>query len=147
MSLSDPESDNDVPFVVGRTSVAIASRAPQTHSVTFEDHPELAEYEPSDRPLRGRRRTIATRVFVVVALTALVLPGIMLTISIQTDTATGTCAVYARHYAPDSVSSSARFELFAPAGPGWQCYALNTEGDATFVAPLGLIPSTPHALP
>ena len=115
--------------------------------MTFEDHPELAEYEPSDRPLRGRRRTIATRVFVVVALTALVLPGIMLTISIQTDTATGTCAVYARHYVPDSVSSSARFELFAPAGPGWQCYALNTEGDATFVAPLGLIPSTPRALP
>ncbi|WP_295120702.1 hypothetical protein [uncultured Leifsonia sp.] len=114
--------------------------------MTFEDHPELAEYEPSDRPLHGRRRMIATRVFVVVALTALVLPGIMLTISIQTDTATGTCAVYARHYAPDSVGSSARFELFAPAGPGWQCYALNTEGDATFIAPLGLIPSTPHAL-
>lgn len=115
--------------------------------MTFEDHPELAEYEPPERPLHGRRRTIATRVFVVVALTALVLPGIMLTISIQTDTATGTCAVYAQHYVPDSVSSSARFELFAPAGPGWQCYALNTEGDATFVAPLGLIPSTPHALP
>ncbi|MFE4470962.1 hypothetical protein ACFRFH_19295 [Leifsonia sp. NPDC056824] len=115
--------------------------------MTFEEHPELTEYDPSDRPLRGRRRTIATRVFVVVALTALLLPGIMLTISIQTDTANYTCDVYARHYQPDSVTSSARFELFAPAGPGWQCYALNTEGDATFVAPLGLIPSAPHTLP
>lgn len=115
--------------------------------VTFEDHPELTEYEPSDRPLHGRRRRLATRLFVIVALIALLLPGIILTMSIQTDTATYTCSVYARHYQPDAVTSSARFELFAPAGPGWQCYALNTEGDTTFVAPLGLIPSAPHTLP
>ena len=115
--------------------------------MTFEEHPELAEYDPHERPLRGRRRTIATRVFVIVALGALLLPGILLTISIQTETAGYTCDVYARHYEPDSVDSSARFELFAPAGPGWQCYALNTEGDATWVAPLGLIPSAPHRLP
>ena len=55
--------------------------------------------------------------------------------------------MYTRSYEPDAVGSSAPFELFGPAGPGWQCYALNTEGDATFVAPLGLIPSLPHALP
>ncbi|MDN4615858.1 hypothetical protein P5G50_15505 [Leifsonia sp. F6_8S_P_1B] len=115
--------------------------------MTFDDHPELAEYEPlGERPLRGRSMTIATRVFVVVALVALVLPGVLLTISIQTSTAGYTCDVYARHYEPDSVGSSARFELMGPVGPGWQCYALNTEGDATWVAPLGLIPSTPHAL-
>lgn len=115
--------------------------------VTFEEHPELAEYDPQEQPLRGRRRTLAARVFVVVALSALLLPGILLTISIQTQTAEYTCTVYAKHFQPDAVGSSARFELFAPAGPGWQCYALNTEGDATFVAPLGLIPSAPHALP
>ncbi|WP_348788304.1 hypothetical protein [Leifsonia sp. NPDC080035] len=114
--------------------------------MTFEEHPELAEYDPQERPLRGRRRTIATRVFVIVAVSALLLPGILLTISIQTETASYTCGVYTRHYEPDAVDSSARFELFAPAGPGWQCYALNTEGDASFVAPLGLIPSAPHAL-
>jgi len=116
--------------------------------VTFDEHPELVGYEPEDeRPLRGRRAMIATRIVVVVGLVALVLPGVLVTISIATETATQTCAVYVGRYEPDARSSSARFELFAPAGPGWQCYALNTEGDATFVAPLGLIPSTPHALP
>jgi len=116
--------------------------------VTFEDHPELAEYEPlGERPLRGRTMTVASRVFVVVALSALLLPGILLTISIQTQTADYTCAVYTRQYQPDALGSSARFELAGPVGPGWQRYALNTEGDATWVAPLGLIPSTPHPLP
>jgi hypothetical protein len=90
--------------------------------------------------------TVASRVFVVVALSALLLPGILLTISIQTSTAGYTCSVYARQYQPESVGASARFELFGPLGPGWQCYALNTEGDATWVAPLGLIPSAPHQL-
>lgn len=115
-------------------------------SVTFEEHPELAEYEPSDRPLRGRRATTAARVFVYVAVAALLLPSVLVTISVQTETATNTCAVYTERYAPDAAGSSARFELFAPVGPGWQCYALNTEGDARFVAPLGLIPSAPHSL-
>ena len=116
--------------------------------VTYDDHPELAEYEPlGERPLRGRGMTVASRVFVVVALGALLLPGILLTISIQTQTADYTCSVYARQYQPESVAASARFELTGPVGPGWQCYALNTEGDATWVAPLGLIPSAPHRLP
>ncbi|MFF2054006.1 hypothetical protein ACFVU2_20540 [Leifsonia sp. NPDC058194] len=114
--------------------------------MTFDEHPELAEYEPLDRS-PNHRRMIATRVFVVVALAALVLPGVLLTINIQTATAESTCAVYVRQYEPDATGSSARFELAGPVGPGWQCYALNTEGDATFVAPLGLIPSTPHRLP
>jgi hypothetical protein len=112
--------------------------------VTPDDHPELAGYEPLDRPLRGRRMVIITRVVVVMGLVALILPGVLVTISIATTTATNTCAVYVEQYKPDAVSSSARFELIGPMGPGWQCYALNTEGDASFVAPLGLIPSTPH---
>lgn len=116
--------------------------------MTFDEHPELAEYEPlDDRPLHSPRARLAAQVFVYVALGALVLPGVLLTVSIQMDTAASTCATYTHHYAPDAVSSSARFQLFAPAGTGWQCYALNTEGDATFVAPLGLIPSAPHPLP
>jgi hypothetical protein len=114
--------------------------------VTYDEHPELAAYEPIDRSPRARR-VVITRVFVVLALSGLLLPGILVTVGMQTSTADSTCAVYVRHYQPDARTSSARFELFAPAGPGWQCYALNTEGDATFVAPLGLIPSTPHTLP
>ena len=112
--------------------------------MTLDDHPELAGYEPLEEPLRGRRMLLATRVVVVVGLVALILPGVLVSISIATTTATSTCAVYVHRYAPDAVSSSARFELTGPVGPGWQCYALNTEGDTTFVAPLGLIPSTPH---
>ena len=115
--------------------------------MTYDEHPELAGYEPLERPFRGRSATIANRVVVVTALVALVLPGVLLTLSIASTTAANTCSVYTRTYQPDALSSSARFELFAPLGPGWQCYALNTEGDATFVAPLGLIPSVPHALP
>lgn len=114
--------------------------------MTYDEHPELAAYEPIDRTPRARR-VVVVRVFVVLALSGLLLPGILLTIGMQTATAQNTCAVYVRHYEPDALSSSARWEPFAPAGPGWQCYALNTEGDATFVAPLGLIPSTPHSLP
>ncbi|UAJ78397.1 hypothetical protein IT072_14145 [Leifsonia sp. ZF2019] len=114
--------------------------------MTYEEHPELAAYEPIDRSPRARR-VIVIRVVVVLALGGLLLPGILLTIGMQTSTAEYTCGVYVRHYQPDATGSSARFELVAPAGPGWQCYALNTEGDATFVAPLGLIPSAPHSLP
>jgi hypothetical protein len=115
--------------------------------VTLDDHPELAGYEPIERPLHGRRMQVATRVVVFVGLVALILPGVLVSISIATTTATNTCAVYVQRYEPNAVSSSARFELAGPVGPGWQCYALNTEGDATFVAPLGLIPSTPHRFP
>lgn len=112
--------------------------------MTFEDHPELAGYEPLGEPLHGRRRKSATRIVVLVGLVALILPGILTTVSVASATAANTCAVYVRQYAPAAQSSSARFELFGPMGPGWQCYALNTEEDATFVAPLGLIPTTPR---
>ena len=75
--------------------------------MTYDDHPELAEYEPlGERPLRGRTMTVASRVFVVVALSALLLPGILLTISIQTQTADYTCGVYSRHYEPESTGAS-----------------------------------------
>ncbi len=112
--------------------------------MTFDEHPELAGYEPLGEPLRGRRMKRITRVVVVLGLLALILPGVLTTISVSSATAANTCAVYVHQYVPSAQSSSARFELFAPFGPGWQCYALNTEEDATFVAPLGLIPTTPR---
>ena len=112
--------------------------------MTFDDHPELAGYEPLGEPLHGRRRKSMTRVVVLLGLLALILPGVLTTVSVASSTAESTCSIYVRQYAPSAQSSSARFELFAPMGPGWQCYALNTEGDATFVAPLGLIPTTPR---
>lgn len=115
--------------------------------MTFDEHPELAGEHPQEEPLHGRRARLAARVIGSVALAALVLPGVLVTITIQSTTAANTCVVYAKRYAPDAATASARFELFAPAGPGWQCYALTTEYDATFIAPLGLIPSAPRAHP
>ncbi|WP_345763980.1 hypothetical protein [Diaminobutyricibacter sp. McL0608] len=112
--------------------------------MTFDDHPELAGYEPLGEPLHGRRMQSMTRVVVLLGLVALILPGVLTTVSVASATADNTCSVYVKMYAPSAQSSSARFELFGPAGPGWQCYALNTEGDATFVAPLGVIPTTPR---
>jgi hypothetical protein len=113
--------------------------------MTDDFHPELAEYVPMDHGTsHGRRRTAIMRVLVLVGLAALILPGVLFTIAVASATASRTCAVYVRHYAPGSYGSVATFELFSPAGaswPGWQCYATDTGGDRTFVAPLGLIPS------
>lgn len=127
--------------------LALPGGVAHTRLVTSEEHPELAGYETGDRPLRGRPAAVAARVFGIVALCALVLPGILVTIGIQTRTATSTCIVYTQRYVPDAMDSSARLELFAPLGPGWQCYAVDSEGDTTFVAPLGIIPSAPRVLP
>lgn len=105
-----------------------------------DDEPELAGYEPHERPLRGRRFTIAMRVVVVLGLVGLILPGILVTISTANRTAAASCAVYAAYYAPESTASEARFELVSPAGPGWNCYAQHFGGNETLVATLGLIP-------
>ena len=112
------------------TPTTVLVNAPEVRSVRAEDE------SGSFGVLAGHAPTVS-----------LLRPGILVTISVQTEAAASTCTVYAHHYRPDAVGSSARFELFAPLGPGWQCYALDTEGDATFVAPLGLIPSAPHSLP
>jgi len=105
-----------------------------------DDEPELAGYEPHERPLRGRRFTILMRVVVVLGLVGLVLPGILVTVSTANRTAAASCSLAAQFYAPESTSSSARFELFSNAGPGWNCYALHFGGNETLVANLGLIP-------
>jgi hypothetical protein len=112
--------------------------------MTDEEHPELMGYVPLDSgPLRSRRTTQLIRFVVVLGLVALILPGIITTIAVATDTATRTCSVYVKRYAPSANGSSVSFQLFSPGGPGWQCYSTNTEGDQTYLAPLGLIPSAP----
>lgn len=113
-----------------------------------EDHPELMGYIPlEDAPLRSARTTRLMRFVVVVGLVALVLPGIITTLAVANDTAHNTCSTYVKRYAPSAYGSVVTFELFAPGGPGWQCYSTNTEGDTTYVAPLGLIPSAPIPVP
>lgn len=109
-----------------------------------EEHPELTGYIPlEDRPLRSARTTKVIRAVVFLGLVALILPGIITTVAVAAQTATDTCGVYVKRYTPSAFGSSVAFQLFSPGGPGWQCYALNTEGDQTYVAPLGIIPSLP----
>jgi hypothetical protein len=112
--------------------------------VPDEEHPELAGYIPlEDTPLRSARTTKVIRAVVFLGLVALILPGIITTVAVASETASVTCSVYVKRYAPAEVGSSVTFQLFSPGGPGWQCYAVNTEGDQTYVAPLGIIPSAP----
>jgi len=107
----------------------------------YDDEPELAGYEPhGDRPVRSPHLTTVMRVVVVIGLVGLLLPGILVTLSTASRTATVTCSIYAAYYAPEAVSFSARFEVFSAAGMGWNCYAVEYGGDEILVQSLGLIP-------
>jgi hypothetical protein len=81
------------------------------------------------------------RVIVVLGIVALVLPGIMTTLSVGTHTAETACAKWVALEKPDATGSSARFELFGPGGAGWQCYSVGAFGGDVRVASLGIIPS------
>lgn len=105
-------------------------------------HPELSGYEPTDssRPLRGRRMVLLLRVTVVLGLVALIVPGVLTTLSIASATAAGACAAAVSRYYPFAAGVDARFDLTGPGGFGWQCYAIDQNERDTFVMPLGIIP-------
>jgi hypothetical protein len=106
----------------------------------FEE-PELAGYEPhGEKPLRDPRLMMLMRVFVVVGLLALVLPGILVAVGTANRTAERACAVYVSVLAPGSIAATTRFELFSPVGVGWNCYAIAFDGEELLVRALGLIP-------
>lgn len=107
----------------------------------YDDEPELAGYQPQgDRPLRSPHLKTVMRVVVVIGLVGLLLPGILVTLSTASRTAAVTCSVYTAYYAPEAVSSSARFELVSPAGVGWNCYAVAYGGGEVLVRAMGIIP-------
>jgi hypothetical protein len=107
-----------------------------------DEHPELVGYEPGDgRPLRSPHLVLFMRVVVILGIVALVLPGVITTMSVASTTATTACGAWVAFEKPDAASSSARFELFGPGGPGWQCYSVGAFGGDRLVASLGLIPS------
>lgn len=115
------------------------------HLSNPDDEPELAGYEPhGDRPLRSPHLLTAMRVFVVLGLLGLVLPGILISAGTAQRTAINSCAVYTAYYAPTASDFSVRFELLSPAGIGWNCYALEFGGDEVLLASLGLIPGAPR---
>ncbi|MFP7761111.1 hypothetical protein [Marisediminicola sp. LYQ85] len=107
-----------------------------------DHHPELAGYEPGDgRPLRSKNVVRVMRVVVILGIIALVLPGIVTTLSVGSSTAAAACATWVDFETPDATGASARFEFFGPGGPGWQCYSVGAFGGDRLVASLGIIPS------
>ncbi|MDM4762801.1 hypothetical protein QT381_07250 [Galbitalea sp. SE-J8] len=110
-----------------------------------EYHPELAEYEPFEPHRRSRRRSYLLRVVVIVAVLALVLPGVLTTYGLASSTAARACVAWARQIVDEQHRTDARWEWAGPGGMGWQCYAYTAEGER-FVRSLGPIPVAPELI-
>lgn len=110
----------------------------------YDDEPELAGYQPHQRPLRSPRLVTAIRVVVVIGLVGLLLPGVLLTMNTANSTAQRSCAAYTDYYAPEAVRFSVRFELASASGMGWNCYAVQFGGQEVLLAALGIIPGGPR---
>lgn len=109
--------------------------------MTDEYHRELAEYEPGDgRPVHSGARLRAMRIMVTLALVALILPGVLVTVSTQMATADAACRIVVARTAPDAIAAIARFELAGAGGPGWYCYAQQYGGAEVLLRSIGLIP-------
>jgi hypothetical protein len=109
--------------------------------MTDDYYRELAEYEPGDaRPSRSVLRRRVMRVMVVLGLTALLLPGVLVTIRVQSTTAAAACRYVVQSEDAEAIGSTSRFELTGPDGPGWYCYAIRFGGAEILLRSLGLIP-------
>lgn len=109
--------------------------------MTDDYHPELAEYEPGDaRPSRSVTRRRVMHVMVVLGLTALILPGVLVTVRVQGTTAEAACRYVVQTEDAEAIDSTTRFELTGPDGPGWYCYAVRFGGAEILLRSLGLIP-------
>lgn len=105
-----------------------------------EYHPELAEYVPHDGDSVRRPLTLKIiRVVIVIAVVALILPGVIYTISVQVKTAGTACAIVVSSTAPDS-TPDARLQLWGGNGPGWYCYGRTFGGSEVMLRALGMIP-------
>lgn len=101
---------------------------------------ELADYEPGEARRRPAERTQRLmRVVVVIAIIALVLPGVLISITTASRTADLACRIVASTAAPEAVPE-ARFDLAGPEGPGWYCYATDFGGRELQLRFLGFIP-------
>ncbi|MCS0499430.1 hypothetical protein [Protaetiibacter mangrovi] len=103
--------------------------------------PELAGYEPGEvGALRGPRMRRVTRIVVLVAVAALVLPGVLIGVSTASRTAALACQVVGSTSAPDAIFLEARWEWSGEEGPGWYCYATEFGGREIQLRFLGFIP-------
>ena len=101
----------------------------------------------NDRPLYSRRRRNMMRFVVLLAIGALVLPGIFITWSTQLRTAQYACQIAVNYYAPGATSSRASFDLLPTELLGWNCHAVMFDGQEFFVAHLGVVPGAPRLVP
>jgi hypothetical protein len=103
-------------------------------------HPELANYEPHEpRPIRSRARQNLLRGVVLLAITALVLPGIITTWTFASSAATASCNVWAQYQVPEQHRTEVRFEVMGPGVLGWECYVTTATGERHLTS-LGLLP-------
>ncbi|KRE21516.1 hypothetical protein [Agromyces sp. Soil535] len=112
-----------------------------------ERHPELEPDPWDDAPTPGQRRQKALRVAVLVALGALVLPLVLSAYGVAKSAADRVCAVYVAAYDTSAAGFRTSFEVFAPGGPGWECFSVSDGGVATLLANLGLLPAAPRPVP
>jgi len=115
-----------------------------TRRVDDDYHPELANYEPYEpRPLRSRRSTAILRGVVILAVVALVLPGIITAMSFADATAQRVCQIWVAYEVNEQNRPETRFEVFGPGFAGWECYAITATGEQ-HIKSLGLIPESPQ---
>lgn len=107
--------------------------------------PELWEDDepPRQRPLRAKLIRLAG----MIAILALVLPGILVTWTTWSRTAEYACELAVQYYAPSADASEARFDLVPVQSLGWTCYAVMFDGTEARVASLGPIPGAPTLRP
>lgn len=101
---------------------------------------ELVGYESGEvGTLNGPRMQRVARFVVVLAIVALVLPGVLVSIGTATRTAELACQVVGSTEAAGS-TFEARFEWSGGEGPGWYCYATGFGGHELQLRFLGFIP-------
>jgi hypothetical protein len=112
-----------------------------------DEHPELSGYEPHEqKPLRSAGKTWALRLIVLLAVLALVLPGVFTTVSVGTSNAWRACT-YRSAVVDPALQATPRFEAFGPGGFGWECYAVDRFGEEHHIDSMGLIPVAPRGIP
>lgn len=102
-------------------------------------HPELANYEPHERPVRSNRRMFVLRALVFVAIAGLVLPGVVTTVTFANSSAQAACDLWVNSQVPQQHRDYAKFEVFGEGIVGWECYAVTADGTVHSTS-LGLLP-------
>ena len=108
-------------------------------------HPEL-EPDPfgDEGPMPGQRRRRVLRIVVLVALGALVLPLVLSAYGVAKSAADRACAVFVSAYDTNAAGFRTTFDLFAPGGAGWECFAISENGTSRLLGNLGPLPAMPR---